>query len=68
MEWLKIQKLEYLENGTEFCYEIKKFLICASDDTFWKVIRFVADVTFKVPNGVSLILLRCWVLVQVTQE
>ena len=32
--WFKIQKLEYLENGTEFFYEIKKFLICASDETF----------------------------------
>ena len=27
-------KLEYLENGTEFFYEVKKFLICALDDTF----------------------------------
>ena len=39
MGWLKIQKLEYLENGTIF-YEIKKFLTCASDDTFWEVIVF----------------------------
>ena len=38
MGWLKIQKLEYLENGTLFFYEIKKFLICASDDTFWEII------------------------------
>ena len=35
---VKIQKFEYLENGTQFFYEIKKILICASDDTFWKVI------------------------------
>ena len=33
MGWLKIQKLEYLENGT-FFYEIKEFLICALDATF----------------------------------
>ena len=38
MEWLKIQKLEYLENGTQFFYEIKKFLICALDGTFREVI------------------------------
>ena len=24
MGWLEIQKLEYLENGTQFFYEIKK--------------------------------------------
>ena len=30
--WLKIQKLESLENGTYFFYEIKKFFTCASDD------------------------------------
>ena len=29
MERLKIQKLEYLENGTQIFYEIKKFLTCA---------------------------------------
>ena len=33
MEWLKIQKLEYLENGTKIFYEIKKFLTRASDDS-----------------------------------
>ena len=37
MGWLKIEKLEYLENGTEIFYKIKKFLICASDYTFWEV-------------------------------
>ena len=31
---LKIQKLEYLESGTQFFYEIKKFLTCVSYDTF----------------------------------
>ena len=31
--WLKIQKLECLENGTKHFYEIKKSLTCASDDT-----------------------------------
>ena len=46
MGWLKIQKLEYLESGTEFFYEIKKFLTCASYDTL-RVFRFVAEVTFK---------------------
>ena len=35
---VKIPKLEYLENGTWFLYGIKKFLICASDGTFWEVI------------------------------
>ena len=34
MGLLKIQKLDYLENGTYSFYEIKKFLICASDGTF----------------------------------
>ena len=38
MGWLKIQKFEYLENGTQLFYEIKKFLTCASDDTLWEVI------------------------------
>ena len=33
---LKILKLEYLENGTSFFCEIKKFLTCASDETFEK--------------------------------
>ena len=37
MGWLKIQKLEYFENGTLFFYEIKKFLICVSDHTFWEL-------------------------------
>ena len=32
--WLKIQKLKYLEKGTEFFYKIKKFVICALDGTF----------------------------------
>ena len=35
MGWLKIQKLEYLENKTEFFSEIRSY-------------RFVAEVTFKV--------------------
>ena len=38
MEWLEIQELEYLENGTELFHEIKKFLICASYDTVREVI------------------------------
>ena len=38
MGWLKIQKVEHLEKGTEFFYEIKKFLVCASDGTFLEVI------------------------------
>ena len=47
--WLKIQKFEYLENGTLLFYKIKKFLTCASDDTFWvlRSYRFVAKLTFK---------------------
>ena len=28
---VKIQKLEYLENGAKFFYKIKKILICAID-------------------------------------
>ena len=35
---VKIQKLEYFEKGTKFFCEIKKFLICALDDTFSEVI------------------------------
>ena len=31
---VKNTKLEYLENGTQLFYKIKKFLTCASDDTF----------------------------------
>ena len=38
MRCLKIQKPEYLENRTWFFYEIKKFLICVSDNRFWEVI------------------------------
>ena len=38
MEWLKIQKLEYSENGAKHFHEIKKFLTCASNDTFSEVI------------------------------
>ena len=34
MEWLKMQKLEYLENRTYFFHKTKKFLTYASDDTF----------------------------------
>ena len=34
----KIQK--YLENGTYFFYEIKKFLTSGSDDTFLEGIAF----------------------------
>ena len=34
MGWLKIQKLEYLENGTQLFYESKKLLASASDGTF----------------------------------
>ena len=47
--WLKIQKFEYLENGTLLFYKIKKFLTCASDDTFWvlRSYRFVVKLTFK---------------------
>ena len=47
MGWLKIQKLEYLENATLFFYEIKKFLICFR----WHILRsyhFAAEVIFKV--------------------
>ena len=33
----KTQKFEYLENGTQLFYEIKKILICASDTHFDKL-------------------------------
>ena len=33
-EMVKNKKLEYLENGTYLFYKIKKFLTCASDDSF----------------------------------
>ena len=48
--WLKIQKLEYLENGTQFFYEIKKFLTCASDGHILRSYRFLAEVTRKLPE------------------
>ena len=44
MGWLEIQKLEYLENGAYFFYEIK-FLTSASDDKF-----FVAEVSCHITN------------------
>ena len=37
-EMVKNKKLEYLENGTYLFYKIKKFLTCASDDSFLEVI------------------------------
>ena len=40
MGWLKLQKLEYFENGTKRLYKIKKFLTCVSDDIFCEVIVF----------------------------
>ena len=33
MGWLKIQKFEYPENGTQVFYEIKKSLTCVLNDT-----------------------------------
>ena len=45
--------LEYLENGTELFYEIKKNLTCASDDTFWEIIVLLRSIplrSFKVNN------------------
>ena len=35
---LKKQKLEYLQNETQLFFETKKFLTCATDDTFSEVI------------------------------
>ena len=40
MEWLKIQKLEYLESGTQVSYEIKRFLTSASYNIFLRSYRF----------------------------
>ena len=40
MGWLKIKGLEYLETRAQFFYKKKKkFLLCASDDTFLEVKR-----------------------------
>ena len=44
---VKIPKFEYLENGTQFFYEIKIFLICAFR---WHIVggyHFVTDVAFN---------------------
>ena len=38
MGWLKIQKLEYLENEAEFYSETTIILTCASGDIFREVI------------------------------
>ena len=47
MRWLKIQKLEYLENDTLRFYETRKFLkMCLSDDTSY---CFAAEITFTFP-------------------
>ena len=46
MGWLKIQKLNYLENGTELFHEMQKFLTHASYDTYC----FLAEVTFALEN------------------
>ena len=32
--WIKIQKLEHLENETSLFYETKKILTCATDSKF----------------------------------
>ena len=48
MGWLKIQKLEYLENGTELFYETKKILNLYLRWHILRSYRFVAEVTFKV--------------------
>ena len=46
MGCLKIKK-KYPENGTSTFYEIKKFLTCASYDTFREIYCFVAETTLK---------------------
>ena len=38
MGYLKLQKIENIDDGTWLSYEIKKLLICASDYTFLQVI------------------------------
>ena len=41
MEWLKTEKLKYLQNGASITFpQNKKILTCASDNTFWEVIVF----------------------------
>ena len=46
MIWLKIQKLEYLENET--LEKFKKFLTCVSDYHFTSY-HFLAEITFNTP-------------------
>ena len=46
MGWLKIQKLEYLEDETFLFYEIRKFVTCASNNLL-RSYRFVVEVNSK---------------------
>ena len=46
MIWLKIQKLEYLQNET--LEKFKKFLTCVSDYHFTSY-HFLAEITFNTP-------------------
>ena len=54
MGWLKIQKLEYLENGTLFFYEIKKILNLYLRWHISSSYRFLAEVTFDSIHECSL--------------
>ena len=51
MGWLKIQKLEYLENGHNFFTKQKNSLPVTQMTHFEKLIVLLAEVTFKA--GVS---------------
>ena len=54
MRWLKIQKFENFDNGTQPSYKVKTFLVnlCLR----WHILRsycFVVEVTFKVYNVIN---------------
>ena len=57
MGWLKLQKLEYLENRTKISYGIKNSYSVPQMTTFEKL-SFVAEVTFK--DSLALLLCYGW--------
>ena len=59
--WLKIQKLEYVENGAYLFYETKKFLTCASD--IERSYCFAAEVIFNASAYILMIYKRSKIIV-----
>ena len=51
---VKIQKFEYLENGTWLFYERKKSLTCALYDKLWEVIVFQRRLPLSLRRMISL--------------